>query len=67
MAQITRGTSISEVANQMQSIIDKHITEGWQYMHMDSVQTSVAGSEGCFGIGAQPGFITTYNVMVFTK
>lgn len=67
MAQISRGTSISEVANQMQSLIDKNGNEGWEYMHMDSVQTSVAGSEGCFGIGAQPGFITTYNVMVFKK
>jgi hypothetical protein len=67
MAQIGRGTSISVVATQMQTLIDTHVREGWEYMHMDSVQTSVAGSEGCFGIGAQPGFITTYNVMVFRK
>ncbi|HYC27444.1 MAG TPA: hypothetical protein VEB42_01495 [Chitinophagaceae bacterium] len=66
-AQITRGTSSSEVAKQMQYIIDQNLTEGFHYMHMDSVETSVAGSEGCFGIGAQPAFTTFYHVMVFKK
>lgn len=34
---------------------------------MDSVQTNVAGSSGCFGIGSQPGFSINYNVLIFKK
>lgn len=66
-AQITRNDTATTVANQMQSIIDSYVSQGWTYQRMDSVQTSVAGTAGCFGFGAQPGFITTYNVLVFTK
>ena len=67
VAQIARGTSSSEVAKQMQSIIDHNLAEGFHYMHMDSVEVYVAGTAGCFGIGAQLPFTTFYHVMVFKK
>ena len=66
-AQITRNDTSATVAIQMQLIIDKNKDEGWTYLRMDSVQTSVAGTSGCFGIGAEPGFTTTYNVLVFSR
>jgi hypothetical protein len=66
-AQINRGDTTSQVAAQMQKIIDSYVTEGWEYIRMDGVQTSVAGTDGCFGFGAQPGFTTTYNVLVFKQ
>jgi hypothetical protein len=66
-AQINRNDTTSQVAAQMQTIIDNYVGNGWQYMRMDAVQTSVAGTNGCFGIGAQPGFTTTYTVLVFKQ
>jgi hypothetical protein len=66
-AQITRNDTTSTVASQMQIIIDDHVADGWEYLQTDSVPTSVAGTNGCFGLGAQPAFSTTYNVMVFKK
>jgi hypothetical protein len=66
-AQIKQNDSSATVASQMQSIIDKHSSEGWEYVRMDSIQTSVAGTSGCFGLGAQPGFTTVFNVLVFRK
>ena len=66
-AQITKDDTSATVATQMQSIIDSTVSQGWEYLRMDSVQTNVAGSSGCFGIGAQPGFTTTFNVLVFRK
>lgn len=66
-AQITKDDTSATVATQMQSIIDSTVSQGWEYLRMDSVQTNVAGSNGCFGIGAQPGFTTTFNVLVFRK
>lgn len=66
-AQITQKDTAATVAAQMQSIIDHQVHQGWEYIRMDSVQTNVAGSTGCFGLGAQPGFTTTFNVLVFKK
>ena len=66
-AVINRDDTSQVVATQMQSIIDSTIQDGWEYSHMDSVQTSVAATTGCFGIGAQPAFITTFNVLIFKK
>jgi hypothetical protein len=66
-AQITRNDTSTTVADQMQTIIDSANANGWTYLRMDSVQTSVAGTSGCFGIGAEPGFTTTYNVLIFSK
>lgn len=66
-AQITRNDTTGAVAAQMQKIIDSYINDGWEYMQTDSVQTSIAATNGCFGIGAQPGVTTSYNVMVFKK
>jgi hypothetical protein len=66
-AQITRQDTNATVAAQMQAIIDSYKAQGWEYEHMASVQTSVAGTDGCFGIGAQPGYITSFNVLVFTR
>lgn len=66
-AMITRDDSSQSVAAQMQRTIDSNVSEGWEYLRMDSVQTSVAGTSGCFGLGAQPGYNTSYNVLVFRK
>ena len=66
-AHISRNDTSTTVANQMQTIIDGNVSQGWEYVRMDSVQTSVAATTGCFGLGAQPGFTTTYNVLVFRK
>lgn len=66
-ARISPGDTSAAVASQMQSIINSNLSEGWEYMRMDSVQTNVAGSSGCFGLGAQPGFSTVFNVLVFKK
>jgi len=66
-AQITRNDTTTTVAKQMQTIIDSNVSEGWEYLRMDSVQTSIAADSGCFGIGAKPGFVTTFNVLVFRK
>lgn len=66
-AHITKSDTSSTVASQMQIIIDKNVQDGWEYLRMDSVQTHVAGTDGCFGFGAQPGFVTTFNVLIFKR
>jgi hypothetical protein len=67
MAQLKSGDHAGTVASQMQSVIDTQKAQGWEYQHVDSVQTFVEGSKGCFGYGAQHGINTVFNVMVFKK
>lgn len=66
-ANITRNDTSEKVAKQVQLIIDKNTAEGWQYMRMENVETSVAPTKGCFGLGAQPGFTTSFQVLIFKK
>lgn len=66
-AQVKQNETTAAVATQMQSVINSYVAQGWEYLRMDSVQTSVAGSSGCFGLGATPGYVTTFNVLVFKR
>lgn len=66
-AKITRSDTTATVAKQIQNIIDYYHTEGWEYFRMESVETSVAPTKGCFGIGAQPGYRTYFQILIFKK
>lgn len=66
-AQLKSGDTSAVVAEQMQTLIDLNIANGWEYQRMDTVQTIVAGTSGCFGFGAQPPVSTTYTVLVFRR
>lgn len=66
-AKITQKDTSTTVAAQIQSMIDHYVEQGWEYIRLESVETAVAPNPGCFGIGAQPGFITTYQMLVFKK
>jgi len=66
-ANITRNDTSTTVAKQVQSIVDSHIDMGWEYIRMESVETSVAPTKGCFGLGAQPGFTTSFQMLIFRK
>lgn len=66
-ASITRNDNASKVAEQIQALIDQHSIEGWEYVRLESVETHIAPENGCFGIGAQPGFTTSFKVIIFEK
>ena len=67
VAKITSKDSTTQVANQLQTVINSYSQEGWEYLRMDNVETYVEGTNGCFGFGAKPGFVTNYTVLVFRK
>jgi len=66
-ANITRHDSSGTVANQVQKIIDAYVGQGWEYMQMESVETSVAPTNGCFGFGGKPGFTTSFQILIFKR
>ena len=67
MAQIAQHETTSTVANQLQSLINTHLAQGWEYMRLESVETQIGPSKGCFGFGATPGYVTTFKMAVFKK
>ena len=66
-ANITRNDSSVTVANQVQLIVDKYLADGWEYQRMESIETAVAPTSGCFGLGAQAGYLTSYQILIFKK
>lgn len=61
--QLTAGS----VATQLENLIAKHSLEGWRYERLESVSTYVEPDNGCFGFGAKPGYMSSYQMVVFSK
>lgn len=57
----------SVVADQLQQLIASHTALGWTYVRLESVSTYVQPDPGCFGAGAKPGYLASYQMVVFTK
>lgn len=57
----------SVVADQLEKLIAKYNDLGWQYIRLESVSTYVQPDSGCFGIGAKPGHMAAYQMVVFSK
>lgn len=55
------------VAGQLEKLIQKYNQQGWQYVRLESVSTFVQPDSGCFGIGAKPGYMSAYQIVVFSR
>ncbi|NHN26487.1 hypothetical protein FIA58_012445 [Flavobacterium jejuense] len=60
------GTS-NHVAQQLEDLIKNYSNQGWKYERLESVTTFVQPDNGCFGLGAKPGYNTTRQMVVFSK
>ncbi len=67
VASIDKNGTSENVANQLENLINTQAHQGWQYLRVESVTTFVQPEKGCFGIGAQPGFTTARQLVVFSK
>lgn len=54
-------------AGQLQSLIAQQGAEGWEYVRLEQLTTHVAGTDGCFGIGAVPPSMRTVSLAVFRR
>lgn len=57
----------SAVANQLESLILHYHQQGWKYVRLESVSTYVQPDPGCFGLGGKPGYLSSYQMVVFSK
>lgn len=67
IAQITREQTTTDVAEQLQKLINEHASQGWEYQRLEVVETQIAADLGCFGIGAKPEINTVFRMVVFKK
>lgn len=66
-AHIANTGSGQDVASGLQQIINQEATGGWRFVQIEELTTSMAGSSGCFGIGAMPGTTVYMSVVIFQK
>ncbi|TDQ09462.1 hypothetical protein [Pedobacter metabolipauper] len=57
----------SVVADQLEKLIARYTNQGWIYVRLESVSTYVQPDPGCFGIGGKPGYMASYQMVVFSK
>lgn len=57
----------SVVAEQLGELIEYYNNHGWKYIRLESVSTYVRPDPGCFGIGSKPGYMASYQMVVFSK
>jgi hypothetical protein len=66
-AHISNTGSGQELATGLQQIINQEATGGWSFVQIQELTTSIAGSSGCFGLGATPGTMIYMSVLIFRK
>ncbi|MDR6781910.1 hypothetical protein ABIE26_001601 [Pedobacter africanus] len=62
-----RKQSTAVVAEQLGRLIMHYSNEGWKYIRLESVSTYVQPDPGCFGVGGKPGYMASYQMVVFSK
>lgn len=67
IAKLSSKGSAADVASQVESFISQEASDGWEFVSCGNIDTQIAGSSGCFGIGATPGGATSIMVLVFKK
>ena len=55
------------VACQLEGLVNQQSKQGWTYIRLESVSTYVQPDPGCFGIGAKPGHMASYQMVVFSR
>jgi hypothetical protein len=62
-----KNRQITDVSKQLETLINEQINLGWTYVRLESVSSFVTPDDGCFGIGAKPGYNTVTQVVVFER
>jgi len=67
VASINMHDGAGAAAKQLQAMIAQQAGEGWEYVRLENVETHIAGSAGCFGLGATPERTVSVSMIVFRK
>ncbi|GEN75486.1 hypothetical protein [Chryseobacterium hagamense] len=59
--------SSKNIAEQLDQLIKNNTVDGWEYVRLESVSTYIQPVEGCFGNTEKPGYMTSFQMVVFSK
>jgi hypothetical protein len=59
--------SSKNIAEQLDNLIKVHTGDGWKYVRLESVSTYIQPVKGCFGTTEKQGYMTSYQMAVFSK
>ena len=62
-----KNETTNTVASQLENLIQQYNNQGWAYVRLESVSTYVQPDTGCFGLGAKPGYLASYQMVVFSR
>lgn len=66
-ASIDMNSGANAAASQLEQLILQMAQQGFEYIRMESIPTYVAGSSGCFGLGAVPPSNREFPVVIFRQ
>ena len=66
-ANLGQKDGAEKAAEQLQSLIDTLLSEGYEFVSMGNIDSLVAPESGCLGFGAKPGYTASVAVAVFKK
>jgi hypothetical protein len=66
-ASVAVNEGAGHAAAQLEALIKSWSDQGWEYVRLESVETYVAGSPGCFGLGATQPRLVSYSMAVFKQ
>lgn len=66
-ASLTQNETAEVAANQLQALINSQLAEGFEFVSLGNIETAVAPTSGCLGIGAKPGYNASVAVAFFKR
>lgn len=57
----------ANIAKQLEDLIRVQASQGWNYIRLENVSTHIQPIKGCFGNTVQKGYLTSYQIVVFSK
>ncbi len=66
-ANVANHEGSTAAATQLEHLIATHAAEGWDYLRLEQVETNIAGSSGCFGLGATQPRTISASMAVFRR
>lgn len=67
VASIANDGTAAQAAEQLQKLIVQYSAQGYRYVRLEQVTTTVAGTNGCFGVGATPATVRSLSMVVFEQ
>ena len=65
---VVRGKqTAAKVPAEMEQLISEHAVDGWEFYNFYTSETLIAGSAGCFGLGAKPSYSINVGFVVFKR